>query len=205
MGTPEQSREKLPSNPFADSFEAKAGEKPKLDIASIVDGYPDNAGEIKEDKDSSMYKKIIAVLLPKLKARLKKKDPDREPQHGDVMGGTIDNRSCFLVYDERALPHERVFMTKAENEKQGSKQEHEPIPADKVTKQNPGYNEIPQIADKIAEAKNSFKKQNNREMEHGETAQVFDLDDFSYIVLRDESKPGTKADRLFKSKKPIPA
>jgi hypothetical protein len=187
---------------FANAFEATAEQKPPLDLQKLA-GYPEKTTEEKNNTDR--YKKIKDELLPKLEAQFKKRDPDRKPQHGDAKGGTIDNKSCFLVIDDNANPRERVFIAKTENAQEGQTIEFEPIPADKITAKAPGYKEIPAIADKIAKAKEEFKKQRGREIEHGEIASIFDDKDYEYILLRDESRQGNKSYRLFKSNQPIPA
>ena len=204
MGNPE-AKESLPvSNPLADALQDNAEQKPKLDYAKKITGYPNECPEI-TDTASDQYKKILQVLMPKLKDSIKKPSP-RAPRHSDVIGGVVDGHVCYLLIDENATPKERVFRTGEEKPRSGQGEEATEIPPEKVEQKTKGYPEITDKnppADVVKRALDTYKSQRGRDMQHEEVATAFDAKDYEYVVLRDDfHKP--KPYRIFKSKDPVP-
>lgn len=169
------------------------GTKTKID-ASKITSYPEQA------KGSEHHKKGVAVLLPQLKALIKKRQ-GRDVRHKDVFGGQIDEHSVQLLIDESQDPPYRVFRDPKKSAKKETKQGGTDMPPEKVKKVSKGYPEIkPPSAQKIKEGKEMYKRIENKKMKNEDSVTFYDAKDFEYVLLIDNEKP-----RLFKSPKPVPA
>ena len=197
-GGPEKKAENPQTNAFADQLEKTAEKnadknegKQKIDIKNIVG----NAKEIKPD-NAALYNKLLNQLMSDLKKNIK----PREPQHGDKIGGTIDETGCYLVIDENNKPSARIFMNEKKHEAAGNAQEG--ITEDEIMSKAPyGYSEMANPpADIVKYAKELFSQQAKAQdkakgMQHGDLVRVTEGSTI-YIVIRDDHK---KKDRVFKS------
>jgi hypothetical protein len=177
--------------------EKKESPKPRgsIDIKDRALGYP----ELTNTNDEK-FKKVVNQLVPKMKElianaikRGKRGADETEPKHNDMVGGNVDGKASFLLYDKDANPPSpyRVFQ-ESEAKTEGQKVD---LTEDEVKEKSKGYNEVkPPKAEIIEKAKAAFKQANKKDIDVADSV-VVPVGNFDYLYIEDGKKG-----RLFNKK-----